>query len=92
MTTIYNRSEILTWDELTDENQSLVLSDYCYELEQAEEDRYVILDGDAIPLGMFMRTTNNKFTHGIYSTSAFDGYFITLAKSNDCAVVAHKYF
>ena len=97
MTTTYNRSEIITYFELSDEQKKEVLDLYFSEESEAEEAFFVMFDhkkeGEtALPLSMFMKTDKNNFTHGIYSTSAFDGYFITLSRSNDCAVIAHKYF
>lgn len=92
MTRKYNRSEIISFCELNAAQQNTILDLYHNEVADAEQDSYVMLDENPLPLSMFMRTTNNNFTHGIYSTSVFDGYFITLAKSSDCAVVAHKYF
>lgn len=96
MTTSYNRSEIISFYELSEVQKSEVLNCYFNSEEDAEQDSFVMFDSkngeSALPLGMFMRTSNNKFTHGIYSTSAFDGYFLTLSKSGDACVIAHKYF
>ena len=96
MTTTYNRSQIYQFSELKEQQQQQIINDYGFELSDCHSNSYVIHKGkkftSALPLGMFMRCDKNKFTHGIYSTSAFDGYFITLNRSNDEAVIAHKYF
>lgn len=92
MTRTYSRSEIVSYYDLTEAQQSEVIDTYYDTAAEADEDSYVILEDSPLPLSMFMRTDKNNFTHGIYSTSAFDGYFITLAKSGDCATVAHKHF
>jgi hypothetical protein len=47
---------------------------------------------EILPLCMFIKTDKNNFTHGIFGTSYFSGYFITLNKSNDEAVISYKYF
>jgi hypothetical protein len=93
MTTKYNRSEILSFFDLTEAQQEKVKSIHDYD--GIEESSFVIHEGkeqDILPLSMFMRCDKNNFTHGIYSTSIFDGYFLTFNRSNDEAVIAHKYF
>jgi len=102
MTTNYSRSQIYTFDELNTDQQKKVLNDYCFELSDANSTSYVKLNCTNytnpannipvfLPLCMFMRT-GSDFTHGIYSTSVFDGYFITFDRCNEYAVIAHKYF
>jgi len=57
--------------------------------------KYIRKSGEVefLPLGMFIKTDReNNFTHGIYSISYFDGYFLTLSRDNSEAVVAHKHF
>lgn len=95
MTRSYNRSSIFDFNDLNETQQKWILDIYFDELSDAHSTGYVILlsnKNEPLPLNMFMRTDNNNFTHGIYSTSAFDGYFVTLARDNDSAVIAHKYF
>lgn len=97
MTTSYNRTEVITFYELSEEQKKDILENHSYSEEDAEEQMYVMFDGHAgkeiaLPLGVFIKTENNKFTHGIYSTSAFDGYFITFDSKFESAIIAHKYF
>jgi hypothetical protein len=96
MTRNYNRSLILSYFELKEEQQIEVLTDFCFERSNAEQDSYIISEfkGEktAVPLSLFMRTDNNNFTHGIFSDSYFSGYFITLSRCNTEAVIAYKYF
>jgi hypothetical protein len=105
MTTNYSRSQVYHYNDLTEEQQQQVKSDYCFEDSDCYSTSYVILKGKnlnksvnnrdsidmAIPLSMFMRT-GSKFTHGIFSTTVFDGFFITFDKRNEYATIAHKYF
>jgi hypothetical protein len=95
MTTTFNRSELLNYFELSPEQQKEA-NDYFDSLEDCINNTYVIHKGkkydSLLPLCMFMRTQNNKFTHGIYSTSHFDGFFITFNYSCNEVVIAHKYF
>ncbi len=96
MTSGYNRSGIVQFSELSEDQQKQVLDDYSFEESDAYSTGYVMFDSKAgieiaLPLCMFMKTYS-RFTHGIYSTSAFDGYFITFNRGNDCAVIAHKHF
>jgi len=94
MTANYFRSEILSFYDLTEKQQRYILD--FQEPDEAIEDSFVeIQEGEdmtPLPLSMFIRTGNNKFTHGIYSLSAFSGYFVTLSKCNSMATVAYKHF
>lgn len=104
MTTNYSRSQIYDYADLSAELQAQVKSDYGFEDSDCYSSSYVVLKATnytnpennksyALPLSMFMRADkSNKFTHGIYSTSAFDGYFVTFDRRNEYAVIAHKYF
>ena len=96
MTRSYNRSEIFSYYDLSPELQEQVKNDFLDELIDLDSFQFVISEfkGEmtAIPLGMFMKTYSNNFTHGIYSDSAFSGYFVTLSRCNTEAVVAYKYF
>jgi hypothetical protein len=90
----YNRSEILSFYELTAEQQEDILCSQ--EPEQAEQDRYVIFKGEskssaALPLSMFMRTDRSKIWDGIYGTSYFSAYFIKINRSGDGALIAEKF-
>jgi len=103
MTTNYNRSQIYSFDELSENQQLQTMTDNCLELSDCHSTSFVKFSPTNftnkannvptfLPLSMFMRTNNNKFTHGIYGTSAFDGYFITFDRQNEYCVIAHKYF
>ena len=91
MTRNYQRSEIYSFFDLSEEQVKNIL-DYYNNEEEAQEDSFVILNNEPLPLSQFMRTTNNKFTHGIFSDSYFSGYFITLSEDCQKAVIAYKYF
>jgi hypothetical protein len=81
MTHSFNRSPILSFYDLPDFEQAHQV--YLYG-EDVKEDLYVFHDykeRQYLPLGMFMRTSNNNFTHGIYSLTYFSCYTITLNKS-----------
>ncbi len=102
MTTNYSRSQVYDYSELTEDQQAQVKNDYGFENSDCYSSSYVVLNCTnytnaennkpvALPLSMFMRT-GSKFTHGIFSTSAFDGYFITFDRRNEYATIAHKYF
>jgi hypothetical protein len=96
MTRNYNRSEVLNYFDLSDEQKKEVFDNYFSTIEEAEEDFYVISEfkdkEEAIPLSCFLKTHQNNFTHGIYSDSYFSGYFLTFSKCNTEAVIAYKYF
>ena len=93
----YNRSEILSFYELTDKQQQDVLDCYYQDESEAENDSFVIFEAKkqdynaALPLSQFMRTDNNKLWDGIFGTSYFSAYFIKLSKCGTMAVVAEKY-
>ena len=91
MTRNYQRSEIYSFFDLSEEQVKNVL-DYYNNEKEAQEDSFVILNNETLPLSQFMRTYNNKFTHGIFSDSYFSGYFITLSEDCQEAVIAYKYF
>lgn len=91
MTTVhYNRSQILSYYELTEDQQLAVMNDYCLELFQAGEESFVLCNEHVIPLGMFTRIENSKVWHGSYATSAFTGYLIRINRTNEFALVAMK--
>lgn len=102
MTTNYSRSQIYSFDELSEKEQQQVMNDYCLELSDCHSTSFVKLVPTNytnkannvpvyLPLSMFMRT-GSKFTHGIYNTSSFDGYFVTFDRHNEYCTIAHKYF
>lgn len=96
MTKNYNRSYLYSFEELTKDQQNQVLGNYFADISAAMEDQFVISElenrEEIIPLSMFIKTNGNKFSHGIFSDSYFSGYFITLNRFCDEAVIAYKYF
>lgn len=85
----YNRSEIISFFELTDDQQADVLN--YTDIEDAEGAQYVIFkyaDGteQALSLGNFMRTSGRW--HGIYGTSYFSAFGVILSRCGSAAVVA----
>lgn len=92
MTRIYNRSEVLNFFDLNADQQKQIFNDYSYSEKQAEEDQYVELEKEVLPLSMFMLTNNSKFWDGIYSTSVWSAYFIKVSRCGTMAVIADRYF
>lgn len=96
MTRNYNRSCLYSFEELTNDQQNQVLSNYFSDMSEAMEDQFVISElenrEEVIPLSMFIKTNGNNFSHGIFSDSYFSAYFITLNRFCDEAVIAYKYF
>lgn len=93
MTGSYLRSEILSFWEVTEEQQAGQISDYGKEL--AEESMYVqnpCNEAEILPLHMFVRTEHTKVWNGIYGLSAFGAYFIKISRCGTGAVVAYRYF
>lgn len=85
----YNRSEIVSFFELTDHQQADVLS--YTDVEDAETAQYVIfkyVDGreEALSLGNFMRAGGRW--HGIYGTSYFSAYGVIISRCGGAAIVA----
>ncbi len=85
----YNRSEVVSFFELTDDQQADVLN--YTDIEDAEGAQYVIFqyaDGteQALSLGNFMRAGGRW--HGIYGTSYFSAYGVILSKCGSAAIVA----
>lgn len=95
VTTIYNRSEILSFFDLDEAQKNDVLDCYYQTQEDAENDSFVIFKSKksecALPLSMFIRTGKCKIWDGVYGTSYFSAYFIKLSKCGSMAVVAEKY-
>jgi len=83
----YQRSQILYFSELSNEQQNIALSND----ENATESAFVLWNNEPLSLDMFMRTDGGLF-HGHYATSAFDGYLIRINKPQECATVVHAIF
>lgn len=90
MTSYYNRSEILSFWDLSDEQQIEAL-DSANDREHAEERSYVECNGEILPLDMFIRSSG-KVWDGIYGQTAFSAYYIKLSKCGTGAVVGYRYF
>lgn len=90
----YNRSEILSYYDLTPTQQVNVVSNYYNNNEQAEQDSYVLIDDEhsPLPLSMFMRNSYGKLWHGSYQTSNTGGYYIRINRHNDSALVVERYW
>lgn len=82
----YNRSEILSYFDLSPRHKSSLEDN-----DSAREDSYVICDDEVLPLSMFLHT-NSTFWDGIYSTSIWSAYFIKISKCGTKAVVANRHF
>lgn len=96
MTRNYNRSEVLNYFDLSGEHKEDTANVYYLTEEQAEEDLYVLITfkgkTEVIPLSFFERTNGNNFTHGIFTDSYYSGYFLTLSRCGQEAIIAYKYF
>ena len=86
----YNRSDILNYFELSEEQKVQIRSYYHDEEEAASEDSYVLLNKEALPLSMFMKI-DNSIWHGVYGSSAFSAYFIKISRCGTAAVVAERF-
>jgi hypothetical protein len=85
----YNRSEVVSFFELTDDQQTDVLT--YTDVEDAEGAQYVIFKckggiTQALSLSNFMRAGGRW--HGIYGTSYFSAYGVILSKCGSAATVA----
>jgi hypothetical protein len=92
MTSHYERGDILSYHELSEEQQRSVLSAYFEDVTECENTSYILCNGEALPIDHFERTTNSKMWHGIWSQSAFSAYFIRLSQDAERAVVAYRHF
>jgi hypothetical protein len=91
----YNRSRIYSGCELTEETQNEIINTYNFEKSDVLDTCFVkyinkCLGVEFIPLDMFMRIDKQIF-NGVYSTSAFSGYFIKFNSSGDQVLIAYKY-
>ncbi len=95
----YNRSEIISYFELTDKQKQDVLDCYYQDEKEAEEDRFVIFEGNntkpefhaALPLSQFIRTSKPNIWDGIFGTSYFSAYFIKISKCGSEALIAERF-
>jgi hypothetical protein len=94
-TSYYFRSEILSYFDLSTDEQAQMLND-SNDIQHAEERSYVkgvnskCLNVEILPLDMFMRTDAGLW-HGVYGQTAFSAYFIRFNRSNDEALIAYRY-
>ena len=87
------KSQILSFFELSDENQKEVIDSYDYEGYNPDEDSFVEFkykDGgiEAIPLSQFMRIQSGGRYHGSYCTSNSGGFCIILSNSGNSALIS----
>lgn len=88
----YNRSPILNFNELSDDQQKEIRDTYFDEESDAYDTGYVLLGSTALPLCLFMRIENSKMWDGMYSTSAFSAYFVKFStRFSDEVLVAERY-
>jgi hypothetical protein len=90
MTAHYNRSDIVSFYELTIEQQEEALKTYDYE--GIQDEQFVVCSDVALPLSSFIRLTQNNVWHGAYGMTVWSAYFIKLDKNCSQAVVAYKYW
>lgn len=83
----YQRSQILYFSELSNDQQEIALSND----ENAAEGTFVLWNNEPLSLDMFLRTDKGLF-HGHYATSALDGYLIRINRTNEFATVVHAIF
>lgn len=86
MKRIYQRSQILYFPELTEEQAAQAIDQLGEEL--AQDSTYVLWGKEVLPLCMFLRTDNGLFD-GVYSLSAFSAYFIKINETNEQATIAY---
>jgi hypothetical protein len=87
MTRTYQRSQVLSFDDLNATQQAIASQQLD---EQAEETSYVLWKDEPLPLSMFERISN-RFFSGCYATSYFDGYMIRFNEEATEATVVHFY-
>jgi hypothetical protein len=97
MTAQYNRTSILSFSELSDDQKDSILMDLSFE--QAENDSYVILneqlkEGSALALSNFIRTPIGNTGHykGVFGMSYFSCYTLYVSKDGSEAVIAYQHF
>ena len=82
----YERSEVISFYDLTEDQQKEALSLD----DSAEETSFVIFEDEPLPLNMFFRCSSGIWD-GFYGTSYFGAYFIKLSRCGSMAVVADRY-
>lgn len=83
----YWRSAILSYYDLTAEEQVNTVSNYFNNTEQAQEDSFVVIpDHSPIPMSMFMKWDGIMFD-GWLGTSAFSAYFIKMDRFGENATI-----
>ena len=87
LTRTYQRSAILSYFDLNEEQQAIATDQLD---EQAEETNYVLWNNEPLPLSMFIRI-DSKLYHGHYGLSAFSCYFIRINRTNEEATVIYAH-
>lgn len=85
----YQRSSVLSFDELTENQASAAVDELGAKF--AHDSNYVLWNNEPLSLSMFMRTDSGLF-HGVYGLTAFSAYFIKLNRSNDAATVVYDHW
>lgn len=83
----YQRSQILSFYDLTVEQQQQVIS----ETEGDENDSYVLWNDEPLCLSNFIVCKSSLF-HAAYSLSAFSAYLIRINRTNEAATVVYAHW
>lgn len=88
MKRIYQRSQVLYFNELDTEQQKQAIS----LIDTPDDDEtFVLYNNEPLPLSMFIRIDKGLF-HGCYGQSYFSAYFIRLNSTNECATVVYAHW
>jgi len=85
----YQRSPILTFSDLTIEQQAIAIEQLGDE--HADISSYILWNEEPLPLSNFMHVGKGLF-HGAYSLSAFSAYLIRINRTNESAIVAYVHW
>jgi len=93
-TSFYFRSPVLSFWDLSFEDQIKVGQEMDYLSPSELEDQSFVIDSERseiFPISMFMRIDKPGIFCGIYGDTAFSAYFIAISKCGEDAVIAYKY-
>jgi len=87
----YFRSPILSWQDLSTENQIKFADEFEHE---QKEGLFVFDDlrNDLFSLDSFLTANEEKRYHGVFGQTYFSAYFITLSRCGTEAIVSYRYF
>lgn len=98
MTAAYNRTGLISFFELSAQQQADVIND-APDILAASQDTYVMFDEKdgtetALPLSSFMRAPIGNTGHykGVYGTSYFSAYVLYVSKRGSEAVISYQHF